>query len=180
MNFFRINEYLHCYDFPYYNYLKENEDYFNKIYEDKRPTIEQYNVSITGGEVYEFLNQKLLEIVFQHYYVSSYYSKHSIGVYKQTNKNSEKMPHNHIRSSSITAVFYLNPPKPKDGGGITFYYDNLNDSQTIHPTKESVYLFPSWVYHTPEPQISSTPRFSLNWGYMSNIRPIHKITGDYW
>tara|TARA_R110000787_G_scaffold132815_1_gene245095 strand:+ start:47 stop:595 length:549 start_codon:yes stop_codon:yes gene_type:complete len=182
MNFFQINKWLHSYDLSCYNYVKKNEFYFNKFYEENKPNnhLKGVNVPLEDGEIYNIISQNLLKIILQNYYVSPNHQNHSLGIYKQDNTNNIRNPHNHILSASITSVFYINPPKSKEGGGITLYFSNLNEYITIHPIPGKVYFFPSWVYHTPEPQTSPTPRFSINWGYMSRIRPIHKITGDLW
>ena len=50
----------------------------------------------------------------------------------------------------------------------------------IFPEKDVIYTFPSWLNHKPLPQTTDTPRYSINWGYNCNLRPIHKLTGDRW
>ena len=50
----------------------------------------------------------------------------------------------------------------------------------IKPKKDVIYAFPSWLVHAPLPQTIETPRISLNWGYDSSNRPIHKLSGDRW
>ena len=58
--------------------------------------------------------------------------------------------------------------------------NHYKDVIKITPKPNKLYLFPGWVFHHVSPQISSIPRYSLNWGYYSRMRPIHKLTSDQW
>ena len=182
MDFFKLDKYVHSYIFPYYDFLLENKSYFDEYYELKKPYFptEVNNASLGEGEIYQFLDQWFLSIIFKYYVVSPVSNRSCIGIYKQTDTSSVKAIHNHALSSTITTVLYIDPPKPEEGGGITFHLEAFDDTMTINPVPGHAYFFPSWLYHTPEPQTTPTTRISLNWGYMSYTRPVHKLTGDFW
>ena len=179
----KLHKYLHEYDFPYHDYLIGNYNFFKNHYLkgiNEANKIGSNNVIFYDNPIWEFLNEKLVKIVQENYYVSNYFNHSGIGIYMQDNKNNVLLTHNHIDVSTITGVFYINPPKEEEGGGLKFCPNSLDYPFTIQPKKDKLYLFPSWMMHVPLPQTTQTPRVSLNWGYASGIRPIHKITGDIW
>jgi len=181
----RLHKYLHEYDFPYHDYLVKNLDYIDKIYEEgKTDALGNYsaNVMFSHNKIWSFLNPKLNEIVSKNYYVSPFFVENDMGIYKQTKNQDHVYPsHNHIHSSTITGVFYINPPQINEGGELILHVNNVyNNPISVNPKPNKLYLFPSWIYHHVTPQTSSTLRYSVNWGYNSVLRPIHKITGDLW
>ena len=181
MNFKRITPYLHQYDLDFYDYLEKNKVFINKLYQENLPLPKGvYNAFLSKGEVYDFINNKLLNLVHQYYLLAPLYLNTGVGIYKQDNTQNFRGLHNHIETSSLNTIMYLDPPPKSEGGEITFYFTNENQVLTLSPLPGKLYVFPSWVQHTPEPQTSSTPRYSLNWGYMSHTRPIHKISADHW
>ena len=181
MDFFKVHDYIHSYNFPNYNFLLENKSFFDNCYEQQLPLPYGIaNAMLDQGKMYQYLNLNFLKIISDYYLVSPQIERSSIGIYKQTNTQNTRVPHNHIDVASIVAVLYIDPPNPEDEGGITFYLKTLNNTLTINPIPGQAYFFPGWMYHTPEPQNSPISRISLNWTYSSHTRPIHKITGDRW
>lgn len=178
-----IHKYLHEYNFPYHDFLLSNIDFFHQHYAEgikESNSQGSYNVTFAHNFIWDFLTKKLLKIVSKNYYVDNYFKHHSLGIYIQDNKNSAPFLHNHMNSSIISGVFYINPPQEKEGGGLQLYINGINNPITLQPQPNKLYLFPSWIMHQPLPQTTSTPRICLNWGYQSRSRPIHKITGDLW
>ena len=179
----KLHKYIHEYDFPYHNYLISHLDFFQTHFLEGINEVQKKginNVTFFGNSIWEFLNKRLVKIVQKNYYISKPFHDSGIGIYMQDNKKGTYIPHNHITSSAITGVIYINPPKEEEGGGLIFYPNIINESFTIQPKKDKLYLFPAWMMHSPLPQTTLTPRLSLNWGYESGIRPIHKTTGDIW
>ena len=81
----------------------------------------------------------------------------------------------------MIGIVYINPPKSQEGGELILHPNPAyKDVIKITPKPNKLYLFPGWVFHHVSPQISSIPRYSLNWGYYSRMRPIHKLTSDQW
>ena len=180
----RLHFYLHEYDFPYHNYLLENLIYIDKIYEEGKVDAlgnELANVRLYHNDIWNFLNPKLIKIVTENYYVSPPFIDHEIGIYKQQNNSHIYSSHNHYHSSTIIGVVYINPPKPQEGGELILHPNPVyEDIIKITPKPNKLYLFPGWVFHHVSPQTISIPRYSLNWGYYSRMRPIHKLTSDKW
>lgn len=66
--------------------------------------------------------------------------------------------HNHIRTSTINAVFYLK--MPKEDGGISVIY---NDQKFVFlPDEFEMIIMPSWMPHEPMPHNSLQNRISIN------------------
>ena len=180
----RLNPYLHEYEFPHHDYLLHHFEYLQSLFSkgiEKQLKENTNNVFLNEGPVYDFINSKLIEVITENYHVSSPFSHSSIGVYLQTNEQFISTYHNHISSSDITCILYINPPPPGTGGELQCLTEVLEDAPiVVKPQVNKLYVLPSWVYHRPIPQTHPSPRISLNWGYNSSIRPIHKITGDRW
>lgn len=185
MNNRYLHKFLHEYDFPYHDYLLDNLSTIDKMYEENKIDAlgnHSANVMFYSNDIWNFLNPKLNQIVTENYYVSPFFADNHIGIYKQTNNQDHQYPsHNHVSTTTIVGVFYINPPKINEGGELILHTSSVySDYIKIIPQPNKLYLFPSWVYHHVSPQINPTPRYSLNWGYNSVLRPIHKLTGDLW
>ena len=90
--------------------------------------------------------------------------------------HSNNVWHTHVSTSSINAVYYIDPPK--QGGGLSLRY--LGEETIIQPEPNILYIFPYWFEHKPEPQEDEDWRISINIEYMCNLRPIVKETGVMW
>jgi hypothetical protein len=183
----RLHKYLHEYDFPYHDYLVNNLNFIDNIYEkgiNEALENKAVNVPFYGNSIFYFLNEKLNEIVLNNYYVDQSPNRAPLGIYKQVHTQTHVYSsHNHIDTNdSIIGVFYINPPKFNEGGELILHPGpTYDDHISILPEPNKLYLFPSWVFHHVNPQTSTLPRYSLNWGFPShNKKPIHKITGDIW
>jgi hypothetical protein len=77
-------------------------------------------------------------------------------VYNKNNYRSNM--HNHLRTSTINAVFYLKMPA-KDGGISVIY----NDQKFLFlPDELEMIIMPSWMPHEPMPHDSLQNRISIN------------------
>ena len=139
------------------------------------------NVVIDDEEFYREFYPIFSQIVIKYYLVDNEWVWRNFAVYKQSNEYSVNDLHNHISTSTITAVTYLNPPKSfSNNGGELEIFIPPNNNKFIEVEKDWIYFFPSWALHRPLPQRVNEPRYSINWGYNCSKRPIHKLTGDRW
>ena len=184
MKMYRWHKYLHEYHFPYHDFLKQYESYVNEIFDKERGEANKKSVQNVplplDHPITPFLIPKLIDIVTKNYYVSKPFEILQLGLYKQTHNDYTSVFHNHAFNPGITGVFYLNPPLEGEGGEIEFLLQNLDQKLTISPKPNALYLFPSWLYHAPLPQKTTSPRICFNWAYVSKTYPIHKISGDRW
>ena len=94
-------------------------------------------------------------------------------IYVQNNIHYKSEWHNHDRTSTINAVFYIDPPK--DGGELCISYPPvLGNVVMVKPEVNKIYIFPYWLYHKPMPQKDSHWRISVNLEYHCSPRPIIK------
>jgi len=94
----------------------------------------------------------------------------------QNNDMRASVSHNHTQTTSIASVFYLD--LPEEGGELDFYFGDT--SARLKPKLNTLYVFPHWVYHKPQPQKDSKYRICINMEFSSYDRPIVKETGDIW
>ena len=184
VEFKKFDTYVHVYKLKgLHNSLLEYEEELSAqaISHNKDfPMSDSANFSLQNQELQNILNNSFLSIAKKHYILGSTYSlQENIGVYYQTKTQSRNYYHNHISTSSLTAVTYLNPPKEGEGGEISFYLHE-NHILNILPQPDLIYFFPSWLLHKPLPQTNNSPRICFNWGYSGYKNPIHKLTGDKW
>jgi hypothetical protein len=187
MDFKLITPYIHQYNSSIYNILLKNKLFFENYYDNN---IQKYpknvsNVMLSNEEKdpYNLINNEFLKIIKKYYEVTPLEGNSLIGIYKQSNQsqfNHSDTIHNHIDSTTITGVMYIDPPGPNEGGEIEFYGIVFKNTFKLIPQPGKIYMFPSWLYHTPLPQTSPITRISLNWGYRSRLRPLHKITKQLW
>ena len=176
-----IHPFIHEYDFPYHNYLKEYKtEIINNYFSIKKkyPNVTDYPISL-NHPLSILLEPKLNTLIKENYYINEPLSKFGFRTYIQNNQNFTSVYHNHLSPSSISATFYLDPPK--DGGEIKFlvgFDEKENQSQEIFikPKSDKVYVFPYWLFHSPTPQKDEEYRICFNWGYSSPQRPVHKMT----
>tara|TARA_R110001592_G_scaffold98697_1_gene281510 strand:+ start:6940 stop:7473 length:534 start_codon:yes stop_codon:yes gene_type:complete len=69
--------------------------------------------------------------------------------------------HNHIKSSTINSVYYLDIPKDMEGGEIEFR-SRRKDVLKITPKTNELYIFPCWLWHNPIDVKSKQFRLSIN------------------
>lgn len=136
------------------------------------------NLPILDKEINNFLIPKYLEIIKNNYYIGKSLGPiQSPAIYLQSAKETINEFHTHIESSILTCVFYL--CLPEEEGGIEL---NLPPSYNyiLQPQLDKLYIFPSYISHRPLGQKSKDLRISINWGYDSNSRILHKKWKEKW
>ena len=97
-------------------------------------------------------------------------------VYCQTDKQYVSEYHNHIQSSTINAVTYID--LPSEGGELEVECCGLH---TIKVHENYLYLFPGWMIHRPLPQKDTSWRICVNLEYVSSDNaPYCKSTKTRW
>ena len=179
-----IHDYIHEYDFPYHDILKLwKEDLLNFYLHEKKDNPSLTDLYIPPDyPLVNLIEPKLNQIVEDNYLIGKPLINPSLRIYVQNNVQHTSFYHHHLTPSTISGVFYIDPPK--EGGEISFLlkFDNENKPKELilKPEKNKLYLFPYWLYHKPQPQKDKEYRICFNWMYGSPIRPFHKITGISW
>lgn len=181
--FKQISPYLHQYDFPLVDIVKPHvNDIINQFlrFKDRMEMEGINNVPMINDDLANELDIKFKEVIEENYLVKDSFIKSTRpAFYIQNNKFFKSDLHNHIDTTSITLVSYINPPKEGDGGEIEFPHPP-SENFVIHPSENKLYIFPGWLYHRPLKQINSDWRISINWGYLCMNRPIHKASKIMW
>ena len=144
---------------------------------EERFRLGKYNAPTPEGELKNNLLNLYNKILNDFYYIGdlskSYFG--GLGISYQDDKLSNSTFHNHWKASLVSTV-YINPPE-------TPSFEIWNPPQDpIHITlqKNTLYFLPNWMLHRATPQQTKTPRICFNWTYITQLRPIHKLTGDRW
>jgi hypothetical protein len=175
-----VNKYVHSYYVPgLHDKLKEYQGIFDREFNHGKREEHAANAYILNENFDNDFQYLFWKIIDHFYMVDPPWRKSNFGVYKQSKDENVSVYHNHITTSIINAVTYLNPPKTGEGGGLSIW-DPPYDEFELQPEENVVYTFPGWILHKPLPQSVDTPRYSINWGVDSNKRPIHKFTGERW
>jgi len=103
-------------------------------------------------------------------------------LYVQREDAGTSFPHNHIHSgTSISTTFYIDPPE--SGGEIQFYISPhphpQGESIVIKPKPNVLYVFPSWLHHSPLPHYGTETRVCVNVDYYTVSRPVF-VHEDEW
>lgn len=69
--------------------------------------------------------------------------------------------HNHIMTSTINSVYYLNIPRDMKGGEIQFK-NRSGNVLTLKPKNNQLLIFPGWMWHNPVNVKSDELRLSIN------------------
>ena len=150
--FKEISPYIHQYDFPILSIVKPHiNSILNQFFELKDKMIEKgiNNVPIMDENLASILDNKFSKVIENNYDIGdSFISTVRPAIYVQNNKDFKSDLHNHIDTTSITAVTYINPPKGSDGGEIEFPHPPT-ENYVIQPTEGRLYVFPGWLYHRP-------------------------------
>tara|TARA_R110000803_G_C11826579_1_gene302689 strand:- start:81 stop:623 length:543 start_codon:yes stop_codon:yes gene_type:complete len=177
--FIYISDYMHGYRIQgLHDNLIQYKEIMIEQYKNFPPHSNAANIMFQNIEFQKTYNNLLLNIVNQNYLVDQNWIDGKFGIFLQDDTTRLLERHNHIKTHTLNAVFYIDPPSPGEGGDLE-YWGNL-DFNTLHPEKDVIYFFPAWMIHRPLPQISKIPRIAINWGYRCTQRPIHKITGTVW
>ena len=182
----KLNDYIHEYDFPYHDFLKNYKNellakYFSLI--SNKKSLTDFFIPI-DHPLNIYIQPKLNELIQKNYWVDTPTANLSLRTYIQNNKNNQSFYHNHPFASSISGVFYVDPPQK--GGELSFIVDPNKDPNSsegkiiIKPQKNKLYLFPYWLYHKPCPQEDEDYRICFNFMYGSPSKPIHKMSAIQW
>ena len=183
-----LNPCVHEYDFPYHDTLKQyKNEILNQYFIEKKthPNLTDLNLPINHPLI-SLLIPSLNKIVNDNFIVEKPLMNFGLRVYVQNQNLSTSFYHMHKTASSLSGVFYLDPPK--EGGEITFLIEpdaNILSKSSqkeliIKPKKDKLYFFPYWLFHKPLPQKDEEYRICFNWLYGSPIRPIHKLSLTSW
>lgn len=85
--------------------------------------------------------------------------------------------HNHILTSTINSVYYLEIPEDMKGGEIEFR-SRRKDVLKIRPKTNELYIFPGWMWHNPINVKSKELRLSINMEICCNDK-VEDIFSDY-
>ena len=69
-----------------------------------------YNIEYYDEAYTSIISKKFLEIVHEEFNVSEKLNPIQTWIYVQNNKHSNNVWHNHVNTSSINAVYYIDPP----------------------------------------------------------------------
>ena len=184
--FKEVHPYIHEYDFPVHEKLVPYKEEILGNYiqrKEKNPNLSDLHLP-KSHPLTTLLEPKLNRLVKKNYWINKPSSNYGFRTYIQNNELYTSYYHNHHKlTSSITGVFYLDPPK--EGGELSFLINpdpalGSPKEILIKPIKNKLYLFPYWLYHKPLPQKDENYRVCFNWAYGSHKRPVSKITSVMW
>jgi len=69
--------------------------------------------------------------------------------------------HNHLRTSTINSVYYLNVPDSQTGS-INFFNDDHDIIYTHHPKEKELIIFPNYMLHEACQSMTDEYRISVN------------------
>jgi len=174
-------DYLIIKEFPVDEFsLEYKKDMINKFVADKidNPRIGGYNTEFDNELYRNKIEIAFRQLIHDHFVVGEQLRDIKTWIYCQNDKFFNSVWHSHIDTSTINAVFYIDPPEPEEGGGLELRY--LEQSIKVPVQKNMIYMFPYWMDHRPLPQTSKTWRVSVNVEYMTNTRPVVKESGVIW
>lgn len=135
-----------------------------------------YNTLYDDPAYTSIIKNSFLEIIEEEFVISDPVNPIKTWIYVQNNIRSNNVWHNHVDTSTINAVFYIDPPKK--GGELQLLLNNTIHS--VKPQKNKIYIFPYWMDHRPSSQDDPEWRISVNIEYMSLKRPILKSHHILW
>jgi hypothetical protein len=179
-----ISTHIHEFDFSSSEFLRENKSHLLDLYKKVKsdPNHPHNDVALIDTYLNFEFNDRIKELIEKYYIVEPTKYDISFNLYVQNKEKSVNYWHNHIHSPmTICGVMYLDVPK--EGGEIQFmHYPDYGEKNPliVKPKEDKIYIFPSWLYHKPMPQKSNIERICINFGYISNSRPIVKNWGILW
>ncbi len=175
------------FDFEELNNQHKNS-MIEKFKQDKlTPRLQENGLSVAGGsfgyntlyddtEYTSIISKAFINVVESTFEVSPLTRPVRTWIYVQNNKHFSSVWHSHVTTSTVNAVYYINPPKR--GGGLNLRHDLIEN--IIYPKSNTLYIFPCWLEHRPLPQEDDEWRISVNIEYMCDRRPVVKETGTIW
>lgn len=183
MKFIRHNPFFHEYDFPVSKVLEKYKSELIETFKNTSLPKDVHNVVIENPKIYEYLVPNFYKLIQYWYNVPPPIGYVNIALYVQNSVKSTNIFHSHIdkgvNTTSLTATFYLHDLKENEGGEIQIAIPP-DPPLTIPTQKDKIYLFPNWLLHRPLPQTSKKMRICFNWGYISDKKFIHRLSGDAW
>lgn len=177
-----IENYLIAVPFPADDLsLKYKDDMVAKFRKDKIENIDDdrgYNTEFDNELYRNNVASEFLKVVRNTFEVSEHLRDIRTWIYCQNNQHNRSVWHNHMNTSTVNAVFYIDPPEEQDGGGLEVCLGQ--NVFTIPVKKNFIYMFPYWMDHRPLAQKSEKWRVSVNVEYFCNTRPIVKKNGVLW
>ena len=175
-----LDNYLIIKDF---NFDELNQIHKSKMIEkfvkeriETKDTVQGYNIEYYDEAYTSIISKKFLEIIQEEFNVSEKLNPIQTWVYAQNNRHGNHVWHNHANTSSVNAVYYIDPPA--ELGGLQLSLSGRD--HTIKPETNKLYLFPYWMEHRPLPQESRDWRVSINLEYLCLQRPIYKKLDVLW
>lgn len=135
-----------------------------------------YNTLYDDEAYTSIISKAFTAIVKENFIVSSQLAPIKTWIYVQNKENWSSVWHTHVSTSTVNAVFYINPPEK--GGGLSLRLNGVET--TIQPKPNYLYVFPYWMEHKPNPQEDEDWRISVNIEYVCSQRAIVKETGVVW
>jgi hypothetical protein len=172
----QILTFIHEYDFPIYDLIIPYKEDILKQFENKFNPNQGNSTLYINPELQNQIVPKFVTLIKENYKVSKPIKEIKLWTYIQNNYFFRSFLHNHIFTSTLNAVFYIDIPKI--GGELKFAYEN--QTHTIFPQKNKLYVFPYWLSHKPLPQKDQEQRICFNLEYFCRKRPIHKKTQVIW
>ena len=135
-----------------------------------------YNTLFDDSVYTNTIKNKFLKIIDDKFWISNPLSEIKTWIYVQNNEYYNSVWHNHVKTSTINAVYYINPPEV--GGELELMMNG--QIFKIKPKINYLYLFPYWMDHRPVVQESPDWRISVNIEYLCEQRAKVKETGILW
>jgi len=141
---------------------------------ENNQTFRGNNTSYDDPEYTSIISNKFLNLIKDNFdNLGDQINEVELWIYVQNNIHHRTGWHNHATTSTINAVYYIDPPK--DGGEIQFFYPRGDEKElTVKPEVDKIYIWPYWLYHRVLPQKDSSWRISVNLEYYCKTRPIIK------
>ena len=136
-----------------------------------------HNVEFYHNEFTTVVGDKFQEVVHTLFDVGEILRPVKTWIYLQNNETFSSHWHNHLSTSAVNAVFYIDPPQ--NGGELECCY-NVEERFKITPRANKLYLFPGWMPHRPLPQEDCSWRIAVNLEYCCRERPILKKNSVIW
>ena len=124
-----------------------------------------------NSEFNRIITKLWLDIIDKNFIVSELTSPITMWSYVQNRDYQSCEVHNHITSnpkSSIIGTFYTDVPS--QGGDFKYYLGGPGEFHTIKPEINKIYVFPSWLYHTPTPMNDMKSRICMSVEYCCDMR----------
>lgn len=152
------------------------KNFFNISKHKKRITKEIMGQMLNGGRQFPLKKNKLLISLYNQFFKYCEYKFNKIDVLKEpeiwclcTNKDNWKSYiHDHIETSTINAVYYLNVPQIdyKKVGCLKLFHNNKWFSYL--PSNNELLIFPNYLKHDTEYHKTDDFRISINMEILCN------------